>query len=73
MLRKTESREDKGTIEDEMVGGYHRLSGHEFEQTLGDGEGQGSLACCSPWGRKEADTTERLKCGPFWLRHFCFI
>ena len=43
MLRKTESREDKGTIEDEMVGGYHRLSGHEFEQTLGDGEGQGSL------------------------------
>ena len=36
--------------EDEMVGGHHRLHGHEFEQTLGDSEGQGSLACCSPWG-----------------------
>ena len=46
--------------EDEMVGWHHRLNGHEFEQTLGDGEGQGSLACCSPWGRKESDTTERL-------------
>ena len=43
--------------EDEMVGWHHR---HEFEQALGDGEGQGSLACCSPWGRKESDTTERL-------------
>ena len=43
-----------------MVGWYHRLAGHEFEQTLGDGDGQGSLACCSPWGRKESDTTERL-------------
>ena len=43
-----------------MVGWHHRLNGHEFEQTLGDGEGQGSLACCSPWGRKESDTTERL-------------
>ena len=40
-----------------MVGWYHRLNGHEFEQTLGDGERQGSLACCSPWGRKELDTT----------------
>ena len=43
--------------EDEVVGWHHRLNGHEFEQTLGDG-GQGSLACCSPWGRKELDTTE---------------
>ena len=42
-----------------MVGWHHRLSGHEFEQALEDGEGQGSLACCSPWGRKESDTTER--------------
>ena len=42
------------------VGEYHGLKGHEFEQALGDGEGQGSLACCSPWGRKESDTTERL-------------
>ena len=46
--------------EDEMVGWHHPLNGHEFEQTLGDSEGQGSLACCSPWGRKESDTTERL-------------
>ena len=43
-----------------MVGGHLRLSGHEFEQAPGDGEGQGSLACCSPWGCKESDTTERL-------------
>ena len=40
-----------------MVGWYHRLNGHEFEQTLGDGEGQGSLTYCSPWGRKESDMT----------------
>ena len=46
--------------EDEMVGWAHRLNGHEFEQALGDGEGQGRLACCSPWGRKESDTTEQL-------------
>ena len=38
----------------------HRLNGHEFEQALGDGEGQGSLACCSPWGRTELDITEQL-------------
>ena len=43
-----------------MVGWHHRLNAHEFEQTLQDGEGQGSLACCSPWGLKESDTTERL-------------
>ena len=42
-----------------MVGWHRRLNGHEFEQTLGDGEGQGSLACCSPWGRKEMDMTEQ--------------
>ena len=47
-------------IEDEMVGWPHRLDGHEFEQTLGDNEGQGSLACRSPCGRKESDTTEQL-------------
>ena len=46
--------------EDETVGWHHGLSGHEFEQTLGVGEGQGSLVCCSPWGRKESDTTELL-------------
>ena len=43
-----------------MVGWYHRLHGHEFEQALGVGEGQGSLACCSPRGLKESDTTKRL-------------
>ena len=42
--------EEKGMTEDEMVGWHHQLDGHEFEQTLGDGDGQGSLACCSPWG-----------------------
>ena len=40
-----------------MVGWHHRLSGHEIEQTPGDGEGQGGLMCCSPWGCKESDTT----------------
>ena len=43
-----------------MVGRQHRLSGHGFVQTQGDGEGQGGLTCCSPWGRKESDTVERL-------------
>ena len=50
-------QEEKGTTEDEMVGWHHRLNGREFEQTLGDGEGQGSLECCSPWGCKESDKT----------------
>ena len=45
---------------DEMVGWHHRLDGHEFEQAPGVGDGQGSLACCSPWGCNESDTTERL-------------
>ena len=44
--------------EDEMVGGHHQLDGHEFKQALGVGDRQGSLACCSPWGRKELDMTE---------------
>ena len=44
-----------------MVEWHHRLNGHEFEQTLGDSEGQGSLTCCSPWGRKQLDTTELAK------------
>ena len=46
--------------EDEMVGWHHRLNGHEFESTPGVGDRQGGLACCSPWGHKESDTTERL-------------
>ena len=47
-------------IEDEMVGWHHRFTGHEFEQALEVGDGQGRLACCSLWGRKELDTTEQL-------------
>ena len=46
--------------EDEMVGWHHQLNGHEFEQTLGDSEGQGGLACCSSWGHKGLATTEQL-------------
>ena len=63
-------QEEKGMTEDEMVGWHHWLNGHEFEQAPGIGDGQGSLACCSPWGHKESDTTERLN----WteLKHkFC--
>ena len=50
-------QQEKGETADEMVGCYHRHNGHEFEQTLGDSERQGSLTCCSPWGRIELDTT----------------
>ena len=46
--------------EDDMGGWHHPLNGHEFEQAPGDGEGQGGLVCCSPWGRKESDTAEQL-------------
>ena len=54
-------RQEKGETEDEMVGWHYQLNGPKFEKALGDGEGQGSLACYSPWGRKESDATERLK------------
>ena len=53
-------QEEKGTTEDEMAGWHHWLNGHESEWTPGDGDGQGGLACCDSWGRKESDTTERL-------------
>ena len=53
-------QEEKGTTEDGMVGWHHWLNGHEFEQTLGIDDGQGSLACCSPWGHKESDMTKWL-------------
>ena len=53
-------QEEKGMTEDEMVGWHHQLIGHELEQTPGDSEGQGSVACCSPWGHKELDMTEWL-------------
>ena len=52
--------EEKGKTEDEMVGWHHGLNGHESEWTLGFGDGPGGLACCSSWGHKESDTTERL-------------
>ena len=63
MLGKIEGRRRRGR-QDEMVGWHHRLDGHESEQALGDGEGQGCLACCRIWGRKESDTTE-------WLNNKC--
>ena len=54
------SQEEKGMTEDEMVGWHHQPDGHEFEWTPGDGDGQGGLACCNSWGRKELDTNEQL-------------
>ena len=57
MLGKIEGRRKKRVTEDETVGWHHRLNRHEFEQTQGDSEGQGSLECCSPWGCKELDRT----------------
>ena len=59
MLGKIEGGRRRGQ-EDEMVGWHHQLNGHKFEQVPGDGEGQGGLTCCSPWGRKDTDTSERL-------------
>ena len=64
-LEKTDAgkdwgQEEKGTTEDEMAGWHHWLTGHEFGWTPGVGDGQGGLACCDLWGRKESDTTERL-------------
>ena len=53
-------QEEKGTTEDEMAGWHHWLDGREFGWTPGDGDGQGGLACCDSWGRKESDTTEQL-------------
>ena len=53
-------RQEKRIIEDEMVGWYHWFNGHEFEQALGDGNGQGGLVCCGPWGCKELDRTKWL-------------
>ena len=58
MLGKGRRQEDKGLTEDEIVGWHHQLNRLESEQTLGDSKRQGSLACCTPWGHKELDTTE---------------
>ena len=58
MLEKIEGRRRRGLTEDEMAGLHHRLDGREFEQASGVGDGQGSVACCSPWGCKELDRTQ---------------
>ena len=54
--------------EDEMVGWHHRLNGREFQQAPGVDDGQGSLVCCSPWGRKKSDTMERLNLASVFIR-----
>ena len=59
-------QEERGMTEAEMVGWHHWLDGHKFEQALGVGDRQGSVACCSPWGCKELDTTERLNWTMIW-------
>ena len=59
-------QEEKGATEDETVGWHRPLNGHEFEKALGIGDGQGGLACCSPWGHKEFDTTEQLNKNNLW-------
>ena len=57
---KDRKQEENGKTEDEMIRWHHQFNGHEFEQALGDGEGQGSLACCTPRGGQESDMTEQL-------------
>ena len=64
-------REEKGTTEDEMDGWHHQLDGHEFEHALRVGDGQGSLACCIPWGCKESDMTEWLNWTELNLQDIC--
>ena len=69
--RRDWGQEEKGMIEDEMAGWHHRLDGHEFGWTPGVGDGQGGLACCDSWGRKELDTTEWLNWTELnWERYF---
>ena len=63
-------RQENGTTEDEMVGWHHWLNGHESEQAPGVGDGQGGLACCSPWGCKQSDTTEQLNNRHHQNNHF---
>ena len=66
-------QEKKGMTEDDMAGWHHRLNGHEFEWTPGVGDGQGGLACCYSWGRKESDMTERPNWTELLQSHFTFI
>ena len=58
LVGKARAQEEKGSTEEEMVGWHYRFNGPEFEQAPGVGDGQGSLACCSPWCRKESEMTE---------------
>ena len=67
------SQEEKGITEDEMVGWYHQLNGHESEQAPGVGDGQESVACYSPWGCKESDMTERLNWTDWWMYTYMYI
>ena len=73
MLGKIDGGKGKGTTDDEMAGWHHWLDEHEFEQALGVGDGQGSLACCSPWGHKESDMTERLSWMELKIRGASYI
>ena len=66
-------QEEKGMTEEEMFGWHHWLNGHEFDQALGDGEAQGSLVCCTPWGHKESDTTEQLNNNKMKLKHMLLL
>ena len=65
-------QEGKAMTEDEMVGWHHRLNGHMLEQALGVGDGQGSLEWCSPWGRKESETTEQLS-WTYYIYYICIF
>ena len=71
-------QEEKGRTEDEMAGWHHRLDAHEFGWTPGVGDGQGGLACCDSWGRKESDMTERLNWTEqilliLWILLLCYL
>ena len=68
---KDRGQEEKGATESKMVGWRHEVDGREFKQTQGDGEGQGSLACCSPWSQKESDMTEELNNNPQYKARGC--
>ena len=66
-------QEEKGMTEDGMVGWHHQLNGHEFEQAPGVSDGQGSLACYSPWGHKESDMTEQLNWTDWWVYMYMYF